>query len=146
MSRYKIKVSSAIQEITVNSSVVIFLISAFSYPSIPGMRIRFWPRKRIRGSLPQTNGDFKKSIEKIFQKILKAFFFVFILLVSDVPQMCQIQKTKIIETKKKALKVILTYSFNRLLKISLSLRYRAPDSFSRPKPDPHPWNAWIGKS
>ena len=28
-----------------------------------GMRIRFWSRKRIRGSVPQTKGDFKKSIE-----------------------------------------------------------------------------------
>ena len=28
-----------------------------------GMRIRFWPRKRIRGSVPQTNEDFKKYIE-----------------------------------------------------------------------------------
>ena len=29
----------------------------------PGMRIRFLPRKRIRGSVPQTKGDFKKFIE-----------------------------------------------------------------------------------
>ena len=29
----------------------------------PGMRIRGWLKKRIRGSIPQTNGDFKKSIE-----------------------------------------------------------------------------------
>ena len=48
------------------------------------MRIRCWSRKRIRGSVPQTKGDFKKSIECIFLIILKAFFFVFILLVSDV--------------------------------------------------------------
>ena len=26
---------------------------------LPGIRIRFWPRKRIRGSVPQTKGDFK---------------------------------------------------------------------------------------
>ena len=25
----------------------------------PGMRIRFWPKNRIRGSIPQANGDFK---------------------------------------------------------------------------------------
>ena len=27
------------------------------------MRIRFWSRKRIRGSVSQTKGDFKKSME-----------------------------------------------------------------------------------
>ena len=32
----------------------------------------------------------------------------------------------------------LKYSFNRLLKISLRLRYRAPDPFFWPKPGPHP--------
>ena len=24
----------------------------------PGMRIRFWPKNRIRGSVPKTKGDF----------------------------------------------------------------------------------------
>ena len=28
---------------------------------ISGMRIRIWPRKRLRGSVPQTMGDFEKS-------------------------------------------------------------------------------------
>ena len=43
------------------------------------------PKNRIRGSVPQTKGDFWNFIEWIFWIILKAFFFVFIRLVSDVP-------------------------------------------------------------
>ena len=31
-----------------------------------GMRIRFCPKNRIRSSVPQTKGDFKKSIVRIF--------------------------------------------------------------------------------
>ena len=39
-------------------------------------------KNRVQGSVPQTKGDLKKIIEWIFQIILNAFFFVFILKVS----------------------------------------------------------------
>ena len=46
--------------------------------------------------------------------------------------------------KKTVFKNYLTYSFNRLLKISLSLRYiQRPGSSFWPKPDPHPWEKLI---
>ena len=41
-------------------------------------------KNRIQGFVPQTKGDFKNSIEWIFKTILKVFFSVAILLVSDI--------------------------------------------------------------
>ena len=42
------------------------ILSCQAHRKTAGIRIRFWPRKRIRGSVPQTKGDFKKSIDWIF--------------------------------------------------------------------------------
>ena len=39
---------------------------------------------RIRGSVHRKYGDFRNSIERIFMIILKAFFFVFIIMVRSI--------------------------------------------------------------
>ena len=43
----------------------------------PGMRIRFWPRKRIRGSVPQTKWRFLKVYKTNILDNIKSLLFCF---------------------------------------------------------------------
>ena len=105
------------------------------------MRIRFWPNL-IRGSAPQTKGDFWKSNEWIFDIIVKPSYLYsyFWLQTSPVSPRASdpsgqfsesstsmVRLTSKIWIQKRRLLNYLKYSCNQLLKISLRFRYRAPD-------------------
>ena len=115
---------------------------------IPGMRIRFWPRKRT-GALYLKQRRFEKVYWMNMLDNIKSLFFcfhtfggrrtIYVLDSENQPGSGKIgtgsgalgltgdvwhQKYKNI---KEAVKNYLTYLFRRLLKISLSLRYRDPD-------------------
>ena len=53
----------------------------------------FWPTNWTRGFVPRTEIDFKNSNGWLFQLTIKAFLFVFKLLVTDIPLMLWTQKT-----------------------------------------------------
>ena len=104
------------------------------------MRIRSWPKKRIRGYVPKTKEDFWKSLKQKLDKLksLRSCFHTFavrrtidVLDLENQPGSGALGLTGDVwhhkYKNKKELKNYLKYSSNRLLNISFSLRCRASD-------------------
>ena len=107
----------------------------------PGMRISFWP---------------KTGFGALYLKRKESFFFLFSYFWCQTSPVSpgsgpnftgwfsksstfMVRLTpKTWKQKRKLLKLSKIYSFNRLLKINLHLRYRAPDQFFFAKPDSYP--------
>ena len=87
------------------------------------MRNRLWPKKRIRGSVPQTKVDLKKLSNEFLRLFWKPSFCFHAFGIGLTGNFWH-QKYK---NKKEGFKNYLKYLFKRLLKISLRLRYRGPD-------------------
>ena len=126
------------------------------------MRIRFWPKTESGSLNLKLREIFKSLLKEYFRSFFKPFFVSYFWCQTSpvsprAPEPVRIwtdsdpgwfseSSTSIVRLtpkkwkQKRRLLILyyLKYLFYRLLKISIRLRYRAPDPVFWPKPDPHP--------
>ena len=132
------------------------------HPPPPGMRIRFWPKPGSGALHFKLREIFKSLLNEYFRQLFKppVLFSYFLcqasplsprgpdpdpVRISPDPGWFSESSTSMVRLipkvwKQKRWLLQLSKIFaKKLLKISLRLRYRAPDPVFWPKPDPHPW-------